>query len=684
VSTQAVAGAGAGKRPGEFFGHPTCLFTLFFAEMWERFSFYGMKALLILYMVNYLFWRQGEASHVMALYAGLVYATPVFGGIIADKLTGARWAVVIGGVIIATGHFLLAFEPLPFFYSGLGCLIVGTGMLKPNISTQVGALYRSDDERRDSAFTIFYMGINLGAFIGPLLCGWLRLHYSYHHGFAAAGVGMVIGLIVYIAGMRSVVRREKTIADEEAAARDEHEKSQTPAEPAEPVGTEAQPAVEVPRAGGPSMSRVYLDRSIVLIVICIFAILFWVGFEQAANVMNLWADKHTNLFIFRGEAPKVMVADAKPAPETAGDIDATAESPAGGGLRDFQMTAEQSQSINPFFIITLAAVFAWFWQFLERRGKQPSTPMKMAFGVFFLSCAYGVMLMAASAENQSTSTALAEPPPGLEVGQDGVLYNVVEDDGETKEVYYGATRLRWQDGRLLMRGVLPDLHWMRALGATSSEAYQRTAEELFEKAEERAEEVRVAKQAGKTDQDATWQVNVKVPPELGELKPIAGWPTIEVDDEEVPAVEWDPQMRTLTAKATLSERGKAQVLAAGADPEFSRAVTEIYQESSTLRISIAWLLAFYLVITIGELCLSPVGLSLVTKAAPPKYVGLFMGFWFFTTGAVSNFLAHVVGGQWGTMTPAEYFIIFGVLGAIATVIMLLLLRVLKPLLHGVH
>src|SRR5437867_3170059 len=120
------------RTPGEVLGHPTGLFILFFTEMWERFSFYGMKALLILYMVNYLFWRQNEASHIFAWYAGLVYATPILGGILADKWLGARWSVVIGGVIIATGHFLLAFEPMPFFYSGLACLVVGTGFLKPN------------------------------------------------------------------------------------------------------------------------------------------------------------------------------------------------------------------------------------------------------------------------------------------------------------------------------------------------------------------------------------------------------------------------------------------------------------------------------------------------------------------------------------------------------------------------
>lgn len=660
------------------FGHPKGLYVLFFTELWERFSFYGMKALLILYMVNYLFWRQDEASHVMAWYAGLVYATPVLGGIVADKITGARWAVVIGGVIIAIGHFLLAFEPLPFFYSGLACLVVGTGFLKPNISTQVGALYRSKDERRDSAFTIFYMGINLGAFIGPLVCGWLRLHYGYHWGFAAAGVGMVLGLIVYILGMSSVVRREKAIAAEEAAESDEEEKSATPAAPVSQE--EPKPAIQTP-GGGPSMSKVYFDRSMVLIVICIFAILFWVGFEQAANVMNLWADKHTNLFVFQGEAPEVLVGDAKPAPVTGGDATPTG----GGGLSGFQMTAEMSQSINPFFIIVFAAVFAWFWQFLEKRGRQPSTPVKMMLGVFFLSCAYGVMLMAAQAEGQKTETELVTLPQGLLTDEEHRVYDVATeaDPGagqEEERIYYGATRLKWEDGRLSMRGVLTDLDWMRALGASSAPRYKAAARELFEKAERRADEVREAKRAGTMDRDATWEVSVKVPEQAGEVVPIAGWP----QEDEQPVVAWDADQRELRVSAELSEKGKAQVLAAGANRSFRDALTELYRESSVLKVSILWLLAFYLVITIGELCLSPVGLSLVTKAAPPKYVGLFMGFWFFTTGAVSNYLAHYVGGYWGTMTPGEYFMIFGVLGVIATVIMLLLIRVLRPRLHGIH
>ena len=665
TSNSAVAAIPA-RRSGELFGHPTCLFTLFFAEMWERFSFYGMKALLILYMVNYLFWHQGDASTVMAWYAGLVYATPIVGGIIADKWIGARWAVVIGGVIIAIGHFLLAFEPMPFFFSGLACLVVGTGFLKPNISTQVGALYRSDDERRDSAFTIFYMGINLGAFIGPLVCGWLRLRYDYHYGFAAAGVGMVLGLIVYIVGMGSVVRRERQIRAEEAADASKDESTN-------PTPGDTPPTTAAVAAPAKDMSRIYFDRCIVLIVICVFAILFWVGFEQAANVMNLWADKHTNLFVFRSTAPEATL----PGVETAAD---TQPAPAGGGMVNWQLSAEMTQSINPLFIIIFAGIFAWLWQFLERHKRQPSTPMKMLFGVFFLTCAYGIMLMAAQAENRQTQAPLFALPAGFDVDEDSRVFRIPDEDDAKDRTYYGAKRLTWKNGDLIMNGVLTDLDWTRALGDSAPELYVQTITDLKKLAEERDEEVRAAKRAGTMERDAEWQVETTVPAEIGELEFIAGLP----DHDGNVVVSWDPETRTLVVTDTLSDRDRAQLLAGGADPSFRQAITSIYKDASVVKVSILWLLAFYLVLTIGELCISPVGLSLVTKAAPAQYVGLFMGFWFLTTGAVSNYLAHFAGGYWGTMTPGHYFIIFGILGVIATVIMSLLLRVLKPMLHGIH
>ena len=479
---------------------------------------------------------------------------------------------------------------------------------------------------------------------------------------------MVLGLIVYIWGMGRVVKREKQIVAEEQAAGVERDKPAA--------------AKQEATANGPSMSRVYFDRGVVLVVICVFAILFWVGFEQAANVMNLWADKHTNLHVFQAEAPMVEVnAPTAAAPTT---TTSTAPAASGGGISNWQMTAEQSQSINPLFIIVFAGVFAWLWEYLDKRGKQPSTPMKMAFGVFFLSCAYGIMLMAAQTENQATSAQLSTLPEGLQVDEQNRVYSVEETDDGEKETRYGATRLHWKDGVLHMSGVLTDLDWMRALSVTCTESYKQTIDDLVEKAEDRAEEVRLAKKAGTMDRDATWEVSVQVPPEAGEISFIADLPTRREGRDTVQVAFWTPETRTLKVTATLSDKDQAQVLSAGSDPLFREALTKIYQNSSVLKVSIVWLLAFYLVLTIGELCLSPVGLSLVTKAAHPAYVGLFMGLWFLTTGAVANFLAHYAGGYWGTMLPGEYFMIFGVIGVVATVIMLLLLRVLRPMLHGIN
>ena len=182
------------------FGHPRGLGLLFVVEMWERFSYYGMRALLVLYLVNQLKWPDGDASRLYGTYTGLVYLTPLIGGYLADILIGTRRSLVIGGVIIALGHFSLAFETMPTFYLGLLLIIIGTGFFKPNVSTMVGQLYPEGDARRDAGFTIFYMGVNLGALLAPLVCGWLGQRVGWKYGFGAAGVGMVLGLLVYLWG----------------------------------------------------------------------------------------------------------------------------------------------------------------------------------------------------------------------------------------------------------------------------------------------------------------------------------------------------------------------------------------------------------------------------------------------------------------------------------------------------
>src|SRR6266704_6179765 len=181
-------------------GHPRGLSTLFFTEMWERFSNYGMRAFLILYMVHALGFDDQHAGAVYGTYTGSVWFAAIFGGIIADRWLGQYRSVLLGGIIIALGHFTLAFKALPLFYTGLSLIVIGTGLLKPNVSTLVGSLYEQGDARRDAGFSIFYMGINLGAFIGPLVAGYFAQKVDWHLGFACAGVGMTLGLIQYVLG----------------------------------------------------------------------------------------------------------------------------------------------------------------------------------------------------------------------------------------------------------------------------------------------------------------------------------------------------------------------------------------------------------------------------------------------------------------------------------------------------
>src|ERR1044071_6286135 len=201
----AAASPGNSAQEKTFWGHPRGLSTLFFTEMWERFSYYGMRAFLILYMVapataGGLGFADARAASIYGTYTGSAWAATILGGLIADRGLGQYRSVLIGGIIIALGHSTLAFRALPFFYSGLSLIVIGTGLLKPNVSAMVGSLYEDGDKRRDAGFSIFYMGINLGAFLGPLIAGYLAQEVDWHIGFACAGVGMVFGLAQYVLG----------------------------------------------------------------------------------------------------------------------------------------------------------------------------------------------------------------------------------------------------------------------------------------------------------------------------------------------------------------------------------------------------------------------------------------------------------------------------------------------------
>jgi POT family proton-dependent oligopeptide transporter len=444
-------------EPKQLFGHPRALAFLFTTEMWERFSYYGMRALLILYLTKYLLLPghseqviglatlrsgfeslfgplgvQPFASQIYGSYTALVYLTPILGGLLADRVLGQRRTVIIGAVLMAIGHFMMAFEPLLLF--ALLTLIIGNGAFKPNISTQVGGLYKEGDPRRDSAYSIFYVGINVGAFLAPLVCGTLGEEWGWHYGFGAAGVGMVIGLLIYLRALRELPPDELQKAE---AAHVEHD----------PLTANDWRAI------------------IALLILFLPNTLFWATYEQQGNTIALWIDSYTdrsiNLLFWQGEIPVTWF-----------------------------------QAFNPFMIFGFTPLIVELWAIQSRRGREPSTVMKMAMGCFGLALAYLVMAI-----------------PALHAGPDA--------------------------------------------------------------------------------------------------------------------------------------------------------------KSSWL-----WLFVFFVIITIGELYLSPVGLSLVSKVAPARVLSLMMGVWL-ATSFVGNFLAGWLGSYWSSMEKANFFLMIAGVAAFAGLSIILLNRPLR-------
>jgi len=339
------------RRIGTLFGHPRALTYLFATEMWERFSYYGMRALLVLYMTRYLLHPdhagnviglaglraaleatsgrldvQPLASQIYGLYTGLVYLTPLVGGLIADRVLGQRRTVVIGAGLMATGHFMMAFEPL--FLLALTTLIIANGAFKPNIVTQVGGLYARGDPRRDRAYSIFYVGINMGGLLAPLVCGTLGENYGWHYGFLAAGVGMTLALVIYLLARPTLP--PDTMHKLEAGPRG--------------------------RSGWRAM--------VALALLFVPAALFFATYEQQGNTIALWAEDYTDrnidLLVWHGQIPTTW----------------------------FQL-------LNPLMIIAFTPLIVSHWGRQARRGREPSTITKMAQGCFAVALAFLIMVVAA-------------------------------------------------------------------------------------------------------------------------------------------------------------------------------------------------------------------------------------------------------------------------------------------------
>jgi POT family proton-dependent oligopeptide transporter len=382
----------AAPHDRSFFGHPRGLSTLFFTEMWERFSYYGMRALLILFMTapvaaGGLGFETSVAGAVYGLYTSMVYMTSLPGGWVADRLIGQRRAVLYGGILIASGHFSMAFPSVTTFYLGLSLIVVGTGLLKGNVSVIVGRLYAPDDQRRDAGFSIFYMGINLGAFIAPLVCGYLGQRVNWHMGFAAAGFGMVLGLVQYLRGARYLGEAGLYPAPAESAAA-----AATLKKRVRVWGSVTLVAIMLLAAGmytgvAPITAKQIADAAgylLLLLTVGLFgwmflaadwtpaerrrlyaigalfvaAALFWSEFEQAGSTLNLFADRATRTSILSWSFP-----------------------------------SSYFQSLQPLFIIAFAPVFAWLWMRLGRR--EPSSPAKFGIGLLFVGSGFAILVVAA-------------------------------------------------------------------------------------------------------------------------------------------------------------------------------------------------------------------------------------------------------------------------------------------------
>ncbi|MCB0395769.1 MAG: peptide MFS transporter [Flavobacteriales bacterium] len=319
-------------------GHPKGLFILFFTEMWERFSYYGMRAILVLYIVSSptganpgLGWTNAESLSLYGWYTMLVYVMSIPGGILADRLLGQKKAVMVGGLLLCAGHGILAITSLWAFYTGLALIILGVGALKPNISTMVGGLYPAGDIRRDKGFTIFYIGINIGAFLSSLIVGYVGEKIGWHYGFGLAGIGMLLGQVVYMWGQKYLT----TVGNYIPTAKVEGTNKSVP------------------------LTKIEKDRMIVMLLSFLIIIVFWGAFEQAGGLMNLYAKEKINRVILGWEIP-----------------------------------ASVFQSVNAFFIITCGTAVAAFWAGRRLKNKEESAIFKMALGTMIMGSGFFLMTAA--------------------------------------------------------------------------------------------------------------------------------------------------------------------------------------------------------------------------------------------------------------------------------------------------
>ncbi len=515
-------------------GHPAGLLVLFFTEMWERFSYYGMRALLTLFLVSSLAdggweWTRADAMSLYGWYTGFVYLTPILGGIIADRLTGFRKAIIIGAVMMTLGHASMALEIFDknFFFIGLALLILGNGMFKPNISSMVGQLYPDNSAKKDSGYTIFYMGINAGAFLGMLLCGYIGEKIGWHYGFGLAGVFMFFGMLQfyfarnYFGRIGLDPKMLQTHYDEDLLNETEESKKEKEAEE------------ELNRLS----PKVVRDRLIVISVLIFFSIFFWLAFEQAGGSMSIFALDYTQ---------RVLVGNAA-------------------------LTFKWIDAILTLFPLVIVSVVLYG---LAKKlfSSYPAT-------IFFTLLSFAIIWVLGIWKIQREFTAL-----------------------ETEVV----------------------ASWFQILNSFFIITLAAVFSKIWEK---------------------VWNPSGPIKFAVGLFLLGIGFVVLAYGSKDIP------------------------------------------QGAATASVSMLWLIGAYFFHTTGELCLSPVGLSYVSKLSPKKFVGLIFGLWF-ASSAIANIVGSQIGGLIDTISAkysiSIFFLIFAVLPGIAGVILLLLSKKLKKMMHGIH
>lgn len=632
----------AGSHTADLDKHPVGLYALFGTEMWERFSFYSMLALFTLYLQDPkegFGWTSGEATSLYANYLMFVYASPLIGGLIADKVTGYRRAVMIGGFFFMAGHGLLSIPAIWAVYLALTCLVIGNGFFKPNVSTMVGNLYPEGSHLKDRAYNIFYMGINVGAFLAPIVMEIVRQTVGFHAAFAVAAFGMVISV--------GILWKWRAIVEDPDALRRRQGKD------AVQVADDAATAVDAPPHGisdqdegghppttpgsmfadGAKSRNALMDavpdwkRIMALIVIFLIVIVFWMVFHQNGSTLTYWADDNTA----------------------------------------WNVTGTISNSINPGWIIILTFPLVWFWGFLDRRGKEPSTPTKMAIGMTLTGLSFFVLYFAATVGEGQKPTAEQIATGSFRINER--VAGQLNRDGVPKDVTDAILAAKGADDSNILndRKISTDSSFASAL---STIVVDLKADGVSEAVAKKVGDVEIENQALRDGK-------------FGGTESFPAYLTAVTDNLRAQGVPADVlskvsayQNKKFTADAKLTD--KVNEVTQGKAGPYNQ---KILDHGYLFQVSPFWLLLAYGILSLGELMLSPMGLSLVSKVAPIRMRGLMMGGWFVAT-AIGNKLT-MIGIYWSIWYQSSFFIVLGCCALFMAVVLTILLKPLKKAMPGV-